>query len=272
MKYKSKGFNESTLFPKANVFNQSILLKKDKHFDNIYLVGDKRENKEDRIFVYNTNCYMDKHGGGGIRPSSDVDSDDDNDSCNDDGNGDVQCNKGSHKKNALSLPQVSVKDNRKLKKEIHAIERLFKEGQKEEMAKTVSTCDGEGGNGTNEVFKMMKGVNEVKTKKGSRNRNIMLDGKKVVCKSNTIYNMNDVIRKKKRNVEFGVVNNVKKCESENECVHSEKKRRKRKVIKGSLSEREVMYNKLTRNGFAANEDVLIRYLERTQKGSYDKVK
>lgn len=280
MKYKAKGFNEATLFPKSNVFNQSILLKKDKHFDNIYLVGDKRENKEDRIFVYNTNCYMDKHGSGGrMRPSSGVDSDDDScDSCN----GDVQGCKGKHKKNALSLPQVSVKDNKKLKKEIHAIEKLVKEGHKEEMGRTVSTCDGECGNnyGSNEMFKM----------KGSRNKCVMLDEKKMItCKSNTIYNMDGVKKKKRKNIELitsssnnGSSNGncncnsntiVKKCQSENECVvHSERKRRKRKIIKGSLSEREVMYNKLTRNGFAENEDTLIHYLERTQKGSYDKVK
>lgn len=280
MKYKAKGFNEATLFPKANVFNQSILLKKDKHFDNIYLVGDKRENKEDRIFVYNTNCYMDKHGSGGrMRLESGTDSDDDScDGCNED----VQCCKGKHKKNALSLPQVSVKDNRKLKKEIHAIEKLVKEGHKEEMAKTVSTCDGECGNnyGSHEVFKVKM--------KGSRNKCVMSEEKKMIaCKSNTIYNVDGIRKKRRKNVELitssnngnnnngnsnTICNGVKKCQSENECVHSERKRRKRKIIKGSLSEREVMYNKLTRNGFAENEDTLIRYLERTQKGSYDKVK
>jgi hypothetical protein len=108
-----------------------------------------------------------------------------------------------------------------------------------------------------------------------------------VCKSNTIYNVDGIRKKRRKNVELiissnngnsnngnsnTICNGVKKCQSENECVHSERKRRKRKIIKGSLSEREVMYNKLTRNGFAENEDTLIRYLERTQKGSYDKVK
>lgn len=295
MKYKEKGFNEATLFPKANVFNQSILLKKDKHFDNIYLVGDKRENREDRIFVYNTNCYMDKHGSGGrMRQASGVDSDDNScdGNCGDDGcNGDVQCCKGKHKKNALSLPQVSVKDNRKLKREIHAIERLVKEGHKEEMARTVSTCEGECGGSSHEVFKaVMKGeggdddVIKKGKMKGSRNKCVVLEEKKmIVCKSNTIYNMDGIKKKKRKNVELIINSNnssnngssngvIKKCQSENECVHSERKRRKRKIIKGSLSEREVMYNKLTRNGFAENEDTLIRYLERTQKGSYDKVK
>lgn len=285
MKYKSKGFNEANLFPKANVFNQSILLKKDKHFDNIYLVGDKRENKEDRIFVYNANCYMNKQAGG-VRSSSDINSDDDDDegNVNDDGedasDGDTKRKKGSHKKNALSLPQVSVKDNRKLQKEIYVIEKLVKEGNREEMRKTLSTCDGEGGNGNQEAFRRVKAVDEAKQSKGSRNVKIKINTKadadvdvdverKVVCKSNTTCNM-DVAKKKQRHAP--IASNMKKCGSENEGVYSKRKGRKRKIIKGSLSDREVMYNKLTKNGYSASEDRLIRYLERTQKGSYDKVK
>ena len=305
-KYKEKGYDENMLLPKDNIFNQSILLREPKYFDNVHLVGNEEENKDDRLYIYNTHWYIDKKGGS-VKPPPLIDSDDD-----DVGDDNV---KGFHKKNVLSLPQVEISNNL-LQKDITHIESLINDTNKNELQLQLHTSSAlstaceykrinpmcynnknkrlRGGSKTNrhnnvfrrgvnvddnahmkvitdDVFLSSKGMKrEIKVPhvKLRQRLKIIENKNNTYNRCNTFLNINSLKHKKHKSLL------PLKTKSDNVLKKVAKKiiiKTPSKPVNDALSERELLYNRLSRNSLSETEDSLIRFLERTQKGSYEKV-
>ena len=300
-KYKDKGYDENMLLPKDNIFNQSILLREPKYFDNVHLVGNEEENKDDRLYIYNTHWYIDKKGGS-VKPPPHIDSDDDDDNDN---------VKGFHKKGVLSLPQVEISNNL-LQKDITHIESLINDTNKNELQLHTSlglstaceykrinpTCYNKnkhirGGSKTNrhnifrrgvnvddnsdnnnnnvhmkvvtdDVFLSSKGMKrEIKVPHVKLRQRLKIENKNTYNRCNTFLNINSLKHK-----------HTLKTKSDNVLKKVAKKiiiKTPSKPVNDALSERELLYNRLSRNSLSETEDSLIRFLEKTQKGSYEKV-
>ena len=293
-KYKDKGYDDSLLLPKENIFNQSILLREPKYFDNVHLVGNKEENKDDRLYIYNTHWYIDKKGGG-VKPPPPIDDDDDDED-------DV---KGFHKKNVLSLPQVEMSNNL-LQKDITHIESLINDTNKNELmlhTSLSSTCEykqitpsyynknkqlrnrDNNRNSrmfrkvnvnenirmkvvTDDVFLSSKGMKrEIKVPHVKLRQRLKIESINKYNRCHTLLNLNSVKHKTKSVLPLKTKsNNVLKKVAKKIIIKP-----RSKPINDALSERELLYNRLSRNSLSETEDSLIRFLEKTQKGSYEKV-